>query len=244
PWTRRRARESASAHAVQMLDSVGVSQPEVRAEQWPHQFSGGMRQRAMIAMAMTLGPELLIADEPTTALDVTVQAQVLELMQRLQADLGMAIIMITHDLGIIADMAERVLIMYAGKVMEAAARRETYYEPHHPYTCGLLRSLPQSGHEGEPLVPIAGQPPSLIRPPVGCPFSPRCAYVMPKCRVDPPPLFLLPASPEHRSACWLPLDLVGLSDQVDAARRLASATETASWTGAEGEPGLAQGARP
>jgi peptide/nickel transport system ATP-binding protein len=217
----------AQAHrrAVELLSMVGIPNPERRVDDYPHQFSGGMRQRAMIAMALALHPSLLIADEPTTALDVTVQAQVLELMKHLQHELGMAIIIITHDLGIIADMADQVLIMYAGKVMETANRRDTYYLPHHPYTSGLLESLPQSGHEGERLLPIPGQPPSLIAPPSGCPFWPRCSFAMPKCRVEAPPLRQLPGSPEHRSACWLHLELTGHSVEVDAARHLASVAE-------------------
>jgi oligopeptide/dipeptide ABC transporter ATP-binding protein len=182
-----------------------------------------MRQRAMIAMALALDPSLLIADEPTTALDVTVQAQVLELTKHLQDMLGMAIIMITHDLGIIADTADQVMIMYAGKVMETAGRRDVYYRPHHPYTSGLLNSLPQSGHEGERLVPVRGQPPSLIDPPPGCAFWPRCTFAMPKCRTDPPPLRPLPGSDDHASACWLPLELTGRTGDVVEARQRASA---------------------
>ena len=215
-------RAAAHQRAVELLGLVGIPHPERRVNDYPHQFSGGMRQRAMIAMALSLSPALLIADEPTTALDVTVQAQILDLLKSLQADMGMAILIITHDLGIIAELADEVLIMYAGKVMEVAGRRDMYYKPHHPYTLGLLNSLPQSGHEGEPLVPIKGQPPSLIRLPPGCPFAPRCDFVMPKCRREPPPLRPLPGSPAHRSACWLPLELTGTSEDVDAARQLAS----------------------
>jgi oligopeptide/dipeptide ABC transporter ATP-binding protein len=213
----------ARRRAVELLGLVGIPHPERRVDDYPHQFSGGMRQRAMIAIALALNPSLVIADEPTTALDVTVQAQVLELMKQLQAELGMAIIMITHDLGIIADMA--VMIMYAGKVMEVANRHDVYYRPHHPYTAGLLESLPQSGHEGERLVPIKGQPPSLIAPPPGCPFWPRCAFAMPRCRAEVPPLRDVPGTTGHRSACWLPLELTGHSVEVDAARHLASAAE-------------------
>ncbi|MGC8628345.1 MAG: ABC transporter ATP-binding protein [Acidimicrobiales bacterium] len=215
----------ARRRAVELLGLVGIPHPERRVDDYPHQFSGGMRQRAMIAIALALNPSLVIADEPTTALDVTVQAQVLELMKRLQVELGMAIIMITHDLGIIADMADEVMIMYAGKVMETASRRDAYYRPHHPYTSGLLESLPQSGHEGERLVPIPGQPPSLIDPPPGCPFWPRCAFAMPKCRAEVPPLREVPGALGHRSACWLPLELTGHSVEADAARHLASVAE-------------------
>jgi oligopeptide/dipeptide ABC transporter ATP-binding protein len=211
----------ARKRAVELLRMVGIPHPERRVDDYPHQFSGGMRQRAMIAIALALDPALVIADEPTTALDVTVQAQVLELMKGLQAELGMAIIMITHDLGVIADMADQVVIMYGGKVMETAGRRDTYYRPHHPYTCGLLGSLPQSGHEGERLFSIAGQPPSLIKPPPGCPFWPRCRFAMVKCRSEAP-LLRPVAGPEHRSACWLPVELTGISGEVDSARRAAS----------------------
>ena len=215
----------AAAHnrAVELLGLVGIPHPSRRVGDYPHQFSGGMRQRAMIAMALALSPSLVIMDEPTTALDVTVQAQVLELTKHLQDELGMAIVMITHDLGIIADMADRVMIMYAGKVMETAGRREVYYRPHHPYTAGLLNSLPQSGHEGERLVPIAGQPPSLISPPPGCPFWPRCAFAMPRCSREAPPLRPLPGPDDHRSACWLPLELTGAGPEVAEGRRQASA---------------------
>lgn len=216
------SRATAHQRAVELLGLVGIPHPERRVDDYPHQFSGGMRQRAMIAMALSLHPVLLIADEPTTALDVTVQAQILDLLKRLQVEMGMAILMITHDLGIIAELADEVLIMYAGKVMEMAGRRDMYYEAHHPYTLGLLESLPQSGHEGEPLVPIRGQPPSLIRPPRGCPFAARCSYAMPKCRTEPPPLRPLPSSTGHRSACWLPPDLTGTSSEAGTARELAS----------------------
>jgi peptide/nickel transport system ATP-binding protein len=219
------SKTEARKRAIDLLGLVGIPHPARRVDDYPHQFSGGMRQRAMIAIALALNPKLVIADEPTTALDVTVQAQVLELMKRLQAEFGMAIIIITHDLGIIADMADQVMIMYAGRVMETANRRDIYYQPHHPYTSGLLESLPQSGHEGERLLPIAGQPPSLIGPPPGCPFWPRCSFAMPKCRTDVPPFRPLPGAPEHRSACWLPLELVGRSPEVDAARHLASVAE-------------------
>lgn len=225
-----RAHEKASkaqarARAVELLGLVGIPHPARRVDDYPHQFSGGMRQRAMIAMALALRPSLVIADEPTTALDVTVQAQVLELTKQLQDVLGMAIIIITHDLGIIADMADQVMIMYAGRVMETAERREAYYQPHHPYTFGLLNSLPQSGHEGERLVPIPGQPPSPIGLPPGCPFYPRCALAMTRCRTEAPPLRRVPGSERHRSACWLPLELTGTTAEVAAARRVAAAEE-------------------
>jgi peptide/nickel transport system ATP-binding protein len=160
----------------------------------------------MIAMAMSLNPALLIADEPTTALDVTVQAQVLSVIERLQQEFGTAVILITHDLGVIAEVADNVVVMYAGMAMEEATRDEIFYESHHPYTEGLLRSLPAYGGERERLQPIAGQPPSLINPPKGCPFHPRCPYVMDRCRTETPPLDAVDGRVLHRSACWLPHD--------------------------------------
>jgi peptide/nickel transport system ATP-binding protein len=160
-----------------------------------------MRQRVMIAMAMALDPALLIADEPTTALDVTVQAQVLNVMRRLQDQFGTAIILITHDLGVVAEMADEVVVMYAGAVMERAPRRDIFYRNHHPYTQGLLASLP--ARSGDRLTPIPGSPPSLIRLPAGCPFASRCPHVFDKC-VETPPLTDVGGDPRHQSACWLP----------------------------------------
>lgn len=212
----------ARQQAIVLLGSVGIPRPEERVDDYPHQFSGGMRQRAMIAMALALDPALLVADEPTTALDVTVQAQILDLIDRLQDQHGSAVIMITHDLGVVAEVADDVLIMYAGLVMEKAGRRPAYYQPHHPYTVGLLGSLPQQGAESERLKSIPGQPPSLINPPPGCPFHPRCPFAMPRCREEAPPLRQVGPDPAHRSACWLPLDLVGTGDDVDLARAQAA----------------------
>jgi peptide/nickel transport system ATP-binding protein len=197
------SKAAARARAVDLLRLVGIPKPEVRVNDYPHQFSGGMRQRAMIAMAMALNPILLIADEPTTALDVTVQAQVLEVMERLQKEYGTAIVMITHDLGVVAGMADEVVVMYAGTVMEKAERRELFYHNHHPYTEGLLASLPHPGSGGQRLLPIHGTPPSLINLPSGCPFHPRCPYVMEKCIRSTPPLSGV-FRPGHLSACWLP----------------------------------------
>ncbi len=201
--TKAQARE----RAVELLRLVGIPQADRRVDDFPHQFSGGMRQRAMIAMAMALNPALLIADEPTTALDVTVQAQVLQVMRRIQDEFGMAVILITHDLGVIADVVDDVVVMYAGAAMEKADRRTTFYAYHHPYTEGLLLSLPAYGGERERLVPIGGQPPSLITLPGGCPFHPRCPYVFDRCRTDVPPLGEVADDPSHRSACWLPHDM-------------------------------------
>jgi oligopeptide/dipeptide ABC transporter ATP-binding protein len=182
-------------------------------DDYPHQFSGGMRQRVMIAMALALNPELVIADEPTTALDATVQAQILDLLRRLQRELGMGLIIITHDLGVVAQMADEVLVMYAGRAVETADRRTAYYRPHHPYTRGLLASVP-SPRRGGRLHPIPGTPPSLIRLPSGCPFRPRCAYAMPRCVTEEPPLLPVLGGAGHRSACWLPPGAIG-SDQAE-----------------------------
>jgi oligopeptide/dipeptide ABC transporter ATP-binding protein len=201
-------KKEAKDRAVELLRLVGIPRPERRVNDYPHQFSGGMRQRAMIAMALALNPAILIADEPTTALDVTVQAQILDLIERLQQEFGTSIVMITHDLGVIADIADEVLVMYAGRPAEIADRREAYYQPHHPYTWGLLQSIPPHGaeHTSQRLRPIRGMPPSLIHPPSGCPFHPRCPYVMEVCKVDVPPLAPADkANPGHLSACHLTL---------------------------------------
>jgi peptide/nickel transport system ATP-binding protein len=200
------SKKAARDRAVELLRLVGISQPARRIHDFPHQFSGGMRQRAMIAMAMALNPKLLIADEPTTALDVTVQAQVLDVMKRLQQEFGTAIIMITHDLGVIADLADDVVVMYAGATMEKSNQADAFYANHHPYTEGLLESLPGYGDERERLRPIKGQPPSLINLPSGCPYHPRCPYVMDICRTDDPPLRAVGSNTDHVSACWLPTD--------------------------------------
>jgi len=204
------SKKDANDRAIELLRLVGIPRPERRVDDYPHQFSGGMRQRAMIAMALALDPAVLIADEPTTALDVTVQAQVLDLIERLQGEFGTAIIMITHDLGVVADMADDVLVMYGGKPIEVADRRTAYYGPHHPYTWGLLQSIPSAGaeHTGDQLRPIKGMPPSLINLPTGCSFHPRCPYVMDVCKKEEPQL--LPAAVAgngaHLSACHLSLE--------------------------------------
>jgi oligopeptide/dipeptide ABC transporter ATP-binding protein len=198
--------EAARQRAAHLLSIVGIPRAESRIDDYPHQFSGGMRQRVMIGMAMALDPDLLIADEPTTALDVTVQAQVLDVMRKLQEQYGTAIILITHDLGVVAEMSDEVVVMYAGRVMEKGARRTIFYDHHHPYTEGLLASLPAQGETGERLTPIAGAPPSLISLPAGCPFAPRCPYVFDKCWVETPPLKEVFGDPSHRSACWLSSD--------------------------------------
>ena len=214
------SKQQARARAVELLKLVGIPQPDRRVDDYPHQFSGGMRQRAMIAMALALNPAVLIADEPTTALDVTVQAQILDLIEKVQAEFGTAVIMITHDLGVVADLADDVLVMYAGRPVETSDRRTIYYRPHHPYTKGLLESIPSSAaiEEGARLKPIKGSPPSLINMPAGCPFHPRCPYVMDICLTDVPPLYPVGGEPTHRSACHLPANEVGLGDAVEAAR--------------------------
>jgi peptide/nickel transport system ATP-binding protein len=167
----------ARKHAIEMLDRVGIPQPSSRVDDYPHQFSGGMRQRAMIAMALSCDPELLIADEPTTALDVTVQAQILDLIKDLQQEFGSAVIIITHDLGVVAELADDIMVMYAGRSVEQGEAREVFHSPQHPYTWGLLASMPRLDRDrSERLLPIKGTPPSLINVPSGCAFHPRCAY--------------------------------------------------------------------
>ena len=212
------SKKEAAKRAVDLLGLVGIAQPERRVDDFPHQFSGGMRQRAMIAMALALNPKLLIADEPTTALDVTVQAQIIDLIERLQSEFNTAVIMITHDLGVVADIADEVMVMYAGKPVEFADRRTLYYQPHHPYTTGLIESIPSSTGARGRLKPIQGQPPSLITLPTGCAFHPRCPFAMDKCVTDKPPLVAVGGSGTHRSACWLPGDELGIGDAVDAER--------------------------
>ncbi|MGH9067709.1 MAG: ABC transporter ATP-binding protein [Acidimicrobiales bacterium] len=216
----RTPKAEARRRAIELLTLVGIPNPEKRVDDYPHQFSGGMRQRAMIAMALSLNPKLLIADEPTTALDVTVQAQIMELIRRLQEEFDTAVIMITHDLGVIADVADRVMVMYAGKPMEYADTRTLYYQPHHPYTEGLIRSLPQSESGAKTrLQPIPGLPPSLLRVPSGCPFHPRCPYVMDRCIAEEPPMVEVAGGRGHRSACWLPADQVGIGAEATEARQ-------------------------
>jgi peptide/nickel transport system ATP-binding protein len=193
----------AKARAQELLKAVGIPRAERRIDDYPHQFSGGMRQRAMIAMALVNDPDLLIADEPTTALDVTTQAQIMDLMRRLQQDFGSAIIVITHDLGVVAETADDVLVMYAAEVAEQAPVHKLFNRPHHPYTWGLLGSLPRLDTDVERLVQIPGQPPSLLHPPKGCRFHPRCAYVMRECRQVDPELVPISTDPEHLQACHL-----------------------------------------
>ncbi len=192
------------ARAIELLELVGMREPDRRVDQYPHELSGGMRQRAMIAMALANEPKLLIADEPTTALDVTVQAQILALLQRLQRELSMAIVIVTHDLGVVADIAEDVAVMYAGRIVESAPTARLLSAPEHPYTWGLLRSIPTlTGPRARRLEPIPGSPPSLIERPSGCHFHPRCPHAQPDhARIDPR-LAPAPGEPEHRVACLL-----------------------------------------
>ncbi len=196
-----RNREQANARAVEMLKLVGVNEPEKRLKQYPHELSGGMRQRVMIAMALACEPDILIADEPTTALDVTIQAQILELMKDLQKKLGMAIIMITHDLGVIADMCDEIIVMYAGRICERGTVDEIFYNPRHEYTKGLLRSIPKLDARNQRLIPIAGSPVDLTSMPAGCAFASRCDCAMKICLTDLPEE--LPINENHRAACWM-----------------------------------------
>jgi peptide/nickel transport system ATP-binding protein len=200
-------RAAARARALELLELVGIPDPARRIDAYPHELSGGMRQRVTIAMALANEPKLLIADEPTTALDVTVQAQILALLERLQRELGMAIVIITHDLGVAAETADEIAVMYAGRIVERAATERIFRSPQHPYTWGLLTSIPRLDTPREQLVPIAGRPPSLIQPPSGCRFHPRCPYVQPlHRRVDPQ---LVPVAGEHghEAACLLPANV-------------------------------------
>ncbi len=190
----------AAERAVAMLRLVGIPSPEVRLRQYPHQLSGGMRQRAMIAMALAMNPRILIADEPTTALDVTIQAQIIDLMKKLNSELGTAIILISHDLGVVAGLCERVLVMYAGQIVEAAPAAALFARPRHPYTLGLLDSVPRLDAVRSRLTSIDGQPPDLMVPPAGCAFAPRCRFAMKACGEAPP---LFPAGQDHLSRCWL-----------------------------------------
>ena len=212
------SKAQATERAVELLGHVGIPRPRERVNDYPHQFSGGMRQRVMIAMAISLSPKLIIADEPTTALDATVQAQILDLLLRLQDESDTALLMITHDLGVVADIADDVLVMYAGRAAEKAAKRDVFYAPHHPYTKGLLESIPRSTAAAERLKPVTGQPPSLIRLPSGCAFHPRCAYVMDRCLTQEPGLVAVDDIGAHRSACWLPTGATGLGEDAEALR--------------------------
>ena len=195
--TKREAR----ARAIEMLKLVGIPAAEKRIDSYPHEFSGGMRQRVMIALALSCNPKLLIADEPTTALDVTIQAQILSLIKSLNKQFGMTTMLITHDLGVVATVCDKVAVMYGGLIMEYGTVDEIFYHPRHPYTMGLLGSIPHvDGGEKRRLIPIDGTPPDLINPPKGCPFSTRCKYCMNICTQEQPPYF---AEDKHRTMCWM-----------------------------------------
>jgi oligopeptide transport system ATP-binding protein len=198
------SRREARAAALELMQRVGIPAASKRMDDYPHQFSGGMRQRVMIAMALALSPRLLIADEPTTALDVTVQAQIMDLLTRLQAEEGMSLVLITHDLGVVAGVADRVILMYAGRVVETGPLREVYEHSAHPYTSGLMASVPALDGPHDRLVPIQGSPPDLLALPSGCSFRPRCRYADSLCAEVEPTLSPLPSHPAHRTACHHP----------------------------------------
>ncbi|MDH4344936.1 MAG: ABC transporter ATP-binding protein [Thermoleophilia bacterium] len=197
------SKKEARARALEMLEAVKIPRADRRIDDYPHQFSGGMRQRVMIAMALINNPDIVIADEPTTALDVTTQAQILLLLKELQRDFGSAIIMITHDLGVVAETADDVLVMYSARIVERGATDSIFKQPRHPYTWGLMGSLPRLDVNVDRLVQIPGQPPSLLRPPPGCRFHPRCPYAMTVCHEKEPPSVAVPGDPEHEDACHL-----------------------------------------
>ena len=194
-------KKQAKERAIELLSLVGITEPEKRLSQYPHEHSGGMRQRVMIAMALACEPDILIADEPTTALDVTIQAQILELMQELQKKLGMAIIIVTHDLGVIASMCDEIIVMYGGRVCERGTADDIFYDPRHEYTKGLLRSIPTTENNGERLVPIGGTPINLLNMPKGCAFCPRCDAAMKICLTDVPEE--IQVGEKHRASCWM-----------------------------------------
>jgi peptide/nickel transport system ATP-binding protein len=201
---RKVSKKEAFEESIALLDLVGIPKPRDRAKQYPHEFSGGMRQRAMIAMALALNPDLLIADEPTTALDVTVQAQILDLIDKVKDEFNASVVIVTHDLGVVAEHCDNIMVMYAGRIAEYGEREDIYYNSHHPYTWGLLGSISRLDQDRrERLQPIRGLPPSLIYVPPGCPFNPRCPYVMDICTKEIPPL--LPSDGHHASACHLTL---------------------------------------
>jgi peptide/nickel transport system ATP-binding protein len=200
------SKQEAKRRAVELLRQVGIPNPQQRVDDYPHQFSGGMRQRAMIAMALSCNPDVLIADEPTTALDVTIQAQILELLDRLRADFDSAVILITHDLGVVAEVADEIAVMYAGRIVERASKRQLFYDPQHPYTWGLLGSIPRLDRpKPKKLASIEGMPPSLINLPQGCKFRPRCPHAFDKC-IEEPELANHVEERGHLDRCWLSVE--------------------------------------
>jgi oligopeptide transport system ATP-binding protein len=219
-------RSASRKRTIELLELVGIPAARSRVDDYPHQFSGGMRQRVMIAMALSCEPKLLIADEPTTALDVTIQAQILELIKRLREELGMAIVMITHDLGVVAGIADRINVMYAGYIVETGTVDEIFHHPRHPYTLGLLKSIPRLDEpRKEQLVPIEGLPPDLVDPPPGCAFQPRCPYTTERCMSENPGLESV--VPGHRIACWV--DVTAQRSHADpVAHRIHAAPAAAS----------------
>jgi oligopeptide transport system ATP-binding protein len=227
------SKQEALERSVELLDLVGIPNPEQRVKDYPHQFSGGMRQRVMIAMALACDPDILIADEPTTALDVTIQAQIIELMQEMQKKNGNAIIMITHDLGVVADVADKIMVMYAGHPVEFGTADEIFYESVHPYTWGLMRSIPEPlKDEKKALTPIKGNPPSLVNVPSGCTFSPRCPYATERCRTERPERVYL--GPGHYSSCHFSLDEEFVAKNAPRhGRRLDKPADASSASGAD-----------
>jgi oligopeptide/dipeptide ABC transporter ATP-binding protein len=228
---RKISKRDARKRAVELLRSVGIPNPEGRAREYPHKFSGGMRQRAMIAMALALEPKMLIADEPTTALDVTVQAQILDLIERLRTEHQTAVILITHDMGVVAEVADKVVVMYAGRPVEIADTKSLFTEPHHPYTQGLLRSIPAFAARLDKLEAIPGSPPSLMVEQTGCPFAPRCPYTVTACTTSVPPLEPAGSAPGHLSACIRSRHAVGIDITDGPAAESASAPAGTSWKG-------------
>ena len=225
------SKRAARERAIELLDLVGIRDAHRRIDDYPHQLSGGMRQRVMIAMAISLNPKLLIADEPTTALDVTVQARILSLLKDLQREFGTAMIFITHDLAVLSQLADHIVVMYAGRVVEKATKDSLYRLPHHPYTRGLIRSLPSTGSGRGELAQIAGSPASLLAPPSGCAFHPRCEWVMDACPTKVPPLIVVEPREahrdQHRSGCLLPAKEVSLAESIDDQRRTYAAARRA-----------------
>jgi peptide/nickel transport system ATP-binding protein len=243
------SKAAAKDRAIELLELAGIPDPAARMSRYPHEFSGGMRQRVMIAMALLNEPKLLIADEPTTALDVTVQAQILQLLQDLQDRLGMAIVIITHDLGVVAEMADDIAVMYAGRIVERAPARELFSHPQHPYTWGLLKSIPRLDNpRDEALTPIPGRPPSLINPPSGCHFHPRCPYVRDEHRQVDPALKAVPGNADHQVACLLPVETrnrvwqaLSRGESVQQAQRVARDGARVGARAAEAAPAASSG---